>query len=295
MQLETTLTDETVEKKVEQQVEQKRTPLKVLILSDLHTEFTGYRCRYLNWCSYGDKIDAIVLAGDISCGMGASNWLYEINRKRVKKGFRVVPIIMIFGNHEGYSKTWTLEWSRLKWQKLSEEKKIPGLVFLDNSSIVIQDVLFVGTTLWTDLKEAVETNRLNSITVKMNDFKWINNWSCERQIQEHELSKEFIEKCLKTKQSGVSKVCMITHHLPTMSSINSKSFIDCAYASELSEFKDKLDQDIDVWIHGHTHVSLDYEWTFKNKTTRVVCNPRGYSQNGQPENVYFDPNKIIEI
>lgn len=288
-------------------METKRTTLKVAVFSDLHTEFTKFKCKYLDWVAFGNEIDAIVLAGDISSGMGARNWLYQINRKRVKKGLSIVPILMIFGNHEGYSKTWTLEWSRHKWKKLSDEGKIPGLIFLDNSSVVIKDVLFLGTTLWTDLKEAVETNRLNSIEGKMNDFRQIPNWSSEIQIQEHELSKDFIQKELPSKEEKeekkgeqepkYSKICVITHHLPTMSSIDSKtsSFLDCACASELDEFKSNLGQDIDVWIHGHTHTSLDYHWKFQDKITRVVCNPRGYSQRGGPENLNFDPKKVIEI
>jgi len=43
----------------------------------------------------------------------------------------------------------------------------------------------------------------------------------------------------------------------------------------------------DLWIHGHTHVSLDY----MIKNTRVITNPKGYVN----ENPDFDPHYIIEV
>jgi hypothetical protein len=66
----------------------------------------------------------------------------------------------------------------------------------------------------------------------------------------------------------------------------------------LTEWKSTLGKPIDVWIHGHTHVSLDYNWKINGNEklmTRVVCNPRGYPWRGLPENDKFDPNKIIEV
>jgi hypothetical protein len=44
-----------------------------------------------------------------------------------------------------------------------------------------------------------------------------------------------------------------------------------------------------LWIHGHTHESMDY---FIDKT-RIVCNPFGYWQ--YDENRRFQENLIIEV
>jgi hypothetical protein len=47
-----------------------------------------------------------------------------------------------------------------------------------------------------------------------------------------------------------------------------------------------------LWIHGHTHSSVD---TYVGGT-RIVCNPRGYVYgNGQIENPNFDPTFTVEI
>jgi hypothetical protein len=45
-----------------------------------------------------------------------------------------------------------------------------------------------------------------------------------------------------------------------------------AFASDLSEFIMDRPQ-IKLWTHGHMHNQSDYMMG----TTRVVCNPRGYS------------------
>ena len=49
---------------------------------------------------------------------------------------------------------------------------------------------------------------------------------------------------------------------------------------------------VDVWMHGHTHSSVDMEIG----QTRVVCNPRGYSrQFNLSENNRWDPTKDVLV
>ena len=47
----------------------------------------------------------------------------------------------------------------------------------------------------------------------------------------------------------------------------------------------------DLWVHGHTHDSVDYLLG----STRVVCNPRGYMRNGVAENPCFDVDLLVEV
>ena len=55
---------------------------------------------------------------------------------------------------------------------------------------------------------------------------------------------------------------------------------------------DPLVAQADIWIHGHTHTSMDY----MVEDCRVLCNPCGYRvQGGKPENPAFNPSFIIEI
>ena len=72
------------------------------------------------------------------------------------------------------------------------------------------------------------------------------------------------------------KYVVCTHHTPSYASIHPRyansELMNGAYTSDLSEFI--LDHPkIKLWTHGHTHEDFDY----MIGTTRVVCNPRGYS------------------
>ncbi|MGJ9418335.1 hypothetical protein ACHAC9_11290 [Massilia sp. CMS3.1] len=64
--------------------------------------------------------------------------------------------------------------------------------------------------------------------------------------------------------------------------------VSAAFASNLDEMVVKAD----VWVHGHTHSSFDYEVG----ECRVVANPLGYlMRNGGAENEEFDPNFIVQL
>jgi hypothetical protein len=62
--------------------------------------------------------------------------------------------------------------------------------------------------------------------------------------------------------------------------------INPCYASHLDHL---LGPPVSVWIHGHTHDSLDY----MQSGTRVVCNPRGYVP--MEINPRFDPELVVEV
>lgn len=64
--------------------------------------------------------------------------------------------------------------------------------------------------------------------------------------------------------------------------------VSAAFASNLDDLIVKAN----VWIHGHTHCSFDYEV----EGCRVVANPLGYRmRNNGAENQEFDPNFIVEL
>jgi Icc-related predicted phosphoesterase len=58
------------------------------------------------------------------------------------------------------------------------------------------------------------------------------------------------------------------------------------FASDLSAL---LRPPVKLWIHGHTHESMDYDI----EGTRVVCNPRGYLP--EEPNKRFNPRLVVEV
>ena len=82
---------------------------------------------------------------------------------------------------------------------------------------------------------------------------------------------------------------VITHHAPVMQSFPEhymNDFIRASYASDLKEFI--LKHSPKLWVHGHIHYSSDYYIS----ATRVICNPRSYPDQINPE---FNDNLIVEI
>jgi hypothetical protein len=61
-----------------------------------------------------------------------------------------------------------------------------------------------------------------------------------------------------------------------------------AFASNLEE--EMAEIGAELWIHGHTHYSVDY---ISPCGTRVVCNPSGYAV--LEENPKFDPALTIKV
>jgi Icc-related predicted phosphoesterase len=81
---------------------------------------------------------------------------------------------------------------------------------------------------------------------------------------------------------------VVTHYLPHRQSIHPKYDGDSLNPCFVSDLAHLVRPPITVWIHGHTHESIDYVVN----GTRVVCNPRGYLP-AEP-NPSFNPTAVVE-
>lgn len=94
---------------------------------------------------------------------------------------------------------------------------------------------------------------------------------------------------------SISKRVVVTHHLPSASSVHiqhARSRVVAAYASRIDDTV-KL---ADLWVHGHTHESFDYKIRgVGGHVTRVVCNPRGYSSPRMSGNTRFKPGLVAVV
>ncbi|MHA2503068.1 MAG: metallophosphoesterase [Candidatus Kariarchaeaceae archaeon] len=242
--------------------------MKLQIVSDLHLEFGPIELEPY------DR-DLLILAGDIHVGQKTLTFLEE--------QLQHSPVIYVLGNHEYYQHDYHT--IHTYWTSLRKQ----GLYILDNSSITIDDTEFLGCVLWSDMeggdREAMEASEL-----MMNDYRVIEfrgrALSPKDTMKIHAKSKKWLEKTLKPDRKQV----VITHHLPSYRSVAEQyrgSPINGAFYSDLDHFI--AEKRPDLWIHGHTHDSMDYELG----QTRVVCNPRGYFP-GQL-NPNFRPDLILDI
>ena len=260
--------------------------MKIQIASDLHLEFGSIPH------IYNEGADLLVLAGDIVMAKAFKNKEHTIHNVEYYMFFEQVcerfkNVIYIMGNHEHYKSTFNKTGDILR-EALSDYK---NLHFLDNESVTIDGIKFVGSTLWAN----VDINNpltINKLKFAMNDFnliKYIDNgnyrkFKPEDVYREHQLSRIYLEDIL---TSGVPCVT-ITHHAPSWKSIHEKyandTELNTLYASDLEYL---MTNNVKLWVHGHTHNAFDYTVG----ETRVICNPYGYPQ----ERSLQQPIKIVEV
>lgn len=247
--------------------------MKIHVLSDLHTEFAPFDPPRTD-------ADVVVLAGDTATGLKGI--------ARAKAWFPDRPVLYVAGNHEYYGESIP----RLN-HKLAAAAEEAGVHFMQDREMVIGGVRFLGCTLWTDFELFGERQHsMAAAQAAMNDFRVIRVDPEYRRFRPmdalaiHRRSLDWLAGRLDEPFDGTTVV--VTHHAPSLRSVN-PPFRDHpatpAYASDLEWL---LDGRAAVWMHGHTHMCLDYEIG----GTRVVANQRGYPDDAVPG---FDPGKIIEI
>ncbi len=251
--------------------------IRFRVFSDLHLEF-------FDWTPPAVAADAILLAGDIAVGTDGIEW--------ARRHFPDTPVIYVPGNHEFYG-------ARLPdaLQALRTEAMRLDVHFLDADECTLGGTRFLGTTLWTDYAlygsaEAQLAQAMTDANEEMNDFNMIKWSDGERLTPElvreiHVTRAQWLAERLARPHSGPTVV--ITHHLPHRLSIHPKyegARLNPCFASDLDHL---VRAPVTLWVHGHTHESLDYVVN----GTRVVCNPRGYLP-GEP-NPAFDPQGLVEL
>lgn len=248
--------------------------MKLHILSDLHIEFAPYEIK-------DTDADVIIIAGDIHLGEKGFKWAYD-NIKEKK-------VIYVLGNHEFYKAA-----TPKLIEKLRIKSKGTNIHVLENDSVSIDGVRFLGCTLWTDF-QLLDKMDISIALAKlhMNDYQKIRISPLYKKIQPsftvawHNQSKKWlfkeIEKCEET------NIVVVTHHAPNINSIPEKDRNDplrAAYASNLEEYISS--SKVKLWIHGHIHTAFDYYIG----NTRIICNPLGYPDKPKKG---FNPALTVEL
>ncbi len=257
--------------------------MKLALVSDVHLEFADwYPCN-------PDQADVLLLAGDIMIASDL-NGTYKSERFKefltnCKREYK--DVIYIMGNHEHYNGDFATSHELLR-----EACDINSIDFLDKEVATINNVTFIGGTLWTDMnKEDAKT--MNQISYLMNDFRIIQNsnkttsfkdtkgnfqqryskFSPEDCVEDHKAFLKVIDYTITSNPTGTFVV--VGHHAPSKQSVKpgyeKDLIVGGAYSSDLDEFILSHPQ-IKVWVHGHTHDKFDY----MIGSTRIVSNARGY-------------------
>ena len=286
--------------------------MKIKLVSDLHLEFSDINI------TNNDKCDVLILSGDImiaqdlhdhpepantadqaaianGTGLGRRQQAAQRFRDFMKRcSFSFPHVVYIAGNHEFYNGKFYAGVDYLR----EECAKYPNVYFLECDTKVIDDVTFVGATLWTNMNKG-DPMTMHAIEGMMNDFRIIKNdkrnyapMSARDVVDRHARTLQYFRSVLAEQHDR--KFVVVGHHSPSFQSAHpmykNEYLMNGGYHSDLSEFIMDHPQ-VKLWTHGHTHHPFDYQIG----ETRIVCNPRGYEGDGYSEDSGWNPDIVIEI
>ena len=242
--------------------------LNLQVVSDLHFEL--YTDAGFNYVEAMDPegVDILVLNGDV-----LPTRFFTQTQERVRQfAAKFKRVIIIPGNHE----FWGLGKNETFSVLSNAVAGLSNVSLLNNQLLTIDGRRFLGGTMWFPKWKPIHDYAASQLP----DFREIVNFK-DWVVEENKKFQTFLKKNL---QEGD---IVLTHYLPSFKSVVPmyrgsplNSFFVCEMDQLISERKPAL------WIHGHTHFSLDYQIS----RTRIVCNPRG---NPGALNADFIPKLLI--
>ena len=113
--------------------------MKIAYISDLHNEFLRETGLPVPDIKLNEPVDVLVLAGDIDVQEYGAQ--YAVRQSQHLE----LPVIYVLGNHEFYEAD-----SLPVKDKVESLTRNTDVHFLDSDTVIINDVMFIGATLWTD-------------------------------------------------------------------------------------------------------------------------------------------------
>jgi len=179
--------------------------------------------------------------------------------------------------------------------EILKEANLPNNVhYLLNESVIIDKVRFIGGTLWTSFNNK-QPEAMRYAQSRINDFRLIRHkdgstLTPEETVNYHEICKAYIFDQISKAKANKGKTIVISHHCVSPQSVHPNYEGDILNAAFFTDLTEEITQNgPDIWIHGHTHCSFDYNIG----ETRIICNPFGYLE--REENPDFMFWRTVEV
>ena len=244
------------------------------VLSDIHLEHqTGRPTQYLP--PQNHDVQNLIIAGDLGNPFTNSVIQYVEEAKR-----RFKRVIFVRGNHDVYNSHSLYE--------VDKQIRSFGIDFLQNETIIIDDVEFIGTTLWSNVPPQY---------YKIVNQKFGYGWEITQFL--HRQDRDFLEDALKSPPKATARV-VVTHYPVSLefmtdswkNSPRSKNQAEGTFHRYYNTTMDHLFDKADVFICGHSHTFINkYRERQDGKKTLLLQNPKGYLD----EQTGFDSKRYIEI
>ena len=262
--------------------------MNIQLLSDLHLETNPH---FVAQPTPG--ADVLVLAGDIGSyqpgsalsRLGVEDFgLARFSPRPVSEGGAgwPCPVLFIPGNHEYDGQEFDDATCRLRaacarW----------GLIWLEQQSVTLQGVRFLGSTLWTDFDALNGASLSASLAGREKAFRAANYYLRKNHSLRHGvpmLAPEVRELGLQSQawlraalsQPFDGSTVVVTHFAPSLLSADPRYGLAPGTAGFCNALDDLLPA-AQLWLHGHLHCSQDY----RSQGCHVVANPLGYAHKGE--------------
>jgi predicted phosphodiesterase len=269
--------------------------MKIQLLSDLHLEVHPHFA-----AQPAPGADLLVLAGDIGSyqqGSLLEDADFGLARFSPLHGWPT-PVLFLPGNHEYDGQDFDAAHDRLR-----ETCARLGMVWLERAVVQIQDVRFIGTTLWTDfdalgpapdqpgaalaqqLRAREKAFRAANFYLRKTGSVRFDAPMLAQQVREQGLlCQQWLRDALLQPHAG--RTVVVTHFAPSLRSADPRYGMTPGTAGFCNTLDGFVAQ-ADLWLHGHLHAPSDYML----HGCRVVANPLGYARKN--EQSAFQPSGLI--
>ena len=277
--------------------------MRIQLFSDLHLE----RAPDFRPSIHSDT-DVVIVAGDVGSYQNGSRLQgddFGLERfSPLQPGFPCKTVLYVPGNHEFDSLDFDEAYARLR-----DTCARLGITWLEREVVIIGQVRFVGTTLWTDfealaarestlarqLMQRTKAHRAANYYLSKNTTLKAGEPVLAEGIRAMALeSQAWLRAALAVPFDG--KTVAVTHFAPSLLSADPRYGMTPGTAGFCNAL-DELFPLAQVWMHGHLHCANDYTvgsgaaspaWS-----CRVVANPLGYLSKG--EQASFREHLVIEV
>ncbi len=243
-----------------------------------------------------DKDTVLILAGDIWEGIKPVLWGDFSYLGSIASRFKY--ILCIPGNHDYWDES--VKTLVSKANRMLQEQGINNVKYMDRDCIQIDDVLFVGCTLWTDMNKCdpfavfdmPRIMRPDSKIIHQFHEQYVDRLTSQKWIEEHYNSVDYIK--LMCELNRDKKIVVITHHAPLNHLIDPYYEGDMSNAYYTSDLSDLIldNENIKLWAYGHIHYQRDLMFDH----CRIINNCVGYRSQkfDEYERVKHECIEIIE-
>jgi len=277
--------------------------MRIQLLSDLHLE------RYPDFQPQpAPDVDVLVLAGDIGSYQAGSRLVdddFGLGRfSPLTPGSPWPRVLFVPGNHEYDGLEFADTHARL--QAVCARL---GITWLDQQTVTLGGVRFIGTTLWSDFDAlgATEPTLTRQLQQREKAYRaanfYLRKYTTLNQGQPmlaediRELSlrcQDWLRQALATPFDGMTVV--VTHFAPSLRSADPRYGLTPGTAGFCNALDDLLPY-AQVWMHGHLHCLNDYVVKGvaqgRDFACRVVANPLGYLSKG--EQADFRERFVVDV